>query len=155
LSWITIKEAIVAKLKFAVAVATFALLPISFAYSPKTSHNDDSRCIAAAIFEESRGEGPKGQRAVYDVLTHRALHSGKSFCEVVKAKAQFSFVRTKGIKPYTEERRELLVKTLSTPKVLKRETFTHFYSGPKPKWAYAMKCVKIGNHSFCEGKEKT
>ena len=57
--------------------------------------SDEMRCLAGAIYFESRGEPLAGQLAVGDVVVNRA-ESGRfpaTYCGVVYQRAQFSFVR--------------------------------------------------------------
>lgn len=57
--------------------------------------SDELRCLAGAIYFESRGEPLAGQLAVGDVVVNRA-ESGRfpsTYCGVVYQPAQFSFVR--------------------------------------------------------------
>ena len=57
--------------------------------------DDESSCIATAVYFEARGEPFDGQLAVAEVIMNRAA-SGKyptSYCGVVKQPWQFSFVR--------------------------------------------------------------
>lgn len=57
--------------------------------------SEDMRCLAGAIYFESRGESLPGQLAVGRVIVNRAA-SGRfpnSYCGVVFQRSQFSFVR--------------------------------------------------------------
>nr|WP_248456573.1 cell wall hydrolase [Sphingopyxis sp. MSC1_008] len=66
------------------------------AATPKPAEIDpELRCLAGAVYFESRGESLPGQLAVAHVVINRA-QSGrfpKSLCGVVLQKSQFSFVR--------------------------------------------------------------
>ena len=65
------------------------------AYSVGQPLDEQTNCLATAVYFESRGEPLEGQLAVAEVVMNRAA-SGKypaSWCAVVKQKAQFSFVR--------------------------------------------------------------
>ncbi|WP_241657414.1 cell wall hydrolase [Aurantiacibacter suaedae] len=55
----------------------------------------DIKCLAQAIYFESRGEPLAGQLAVARVVINRAESAAfpDSYCSVVKQRAQFSFVR--------------------------------------------------------------
>lgn len=57
--------------------------------------DEESRCVATAVYFESRGEPLDGQLAVAEVVLNRAASNKypSSWCAVVKQKAQFSFVR--------------------------------------------------------------
>ena len=64
----------------------------------------DLKCLAQAVYFESRGEPMEGQLAVAEVVINRAK-SGlypSSYCDVVTQPAQFSFVRH-GIIPSANE----------------------------------------------------
>ena len=64
-------------------------------YSAGAPLDEQSNCLATAVYFEARGESLEGQLAVARVVMNRAA-SGKypaSWCEVVKQHAQFSFVR--------------------------------------------------------------
>ena len=64
-------------------------------YSTGAPLDEQSNCLATAVYFEARGESLEGQLAVARVVMNRAA-SGKyptSWCEVVKQPAQFSFVR--------------------------------------------------------------
>jgi hypothetical protein len=57
--------------------------------------DEQTNCLATAVYFEARGETVEGQLAVARVVMNRAA-SGRypgSWCEVVKQHAQFSFVR--------------------------------------------------------------
>ena len=57
--------------------------------------SEEMRCLAGAVFFESRGEPLEGQLAVAQVIVNRT-ESGRfpaSYCGVVHQRAQFSFVR--------------------------------------------------------------
>lgn len=59
------------------------------------SLSDEMKCLAGAVYFESRGEPLAGQLAVAQVVINRS-ESGqfpKSYCGVVYQRAQFSFIR--------------------------------------------------------------
>ena len=65
--------------------------------------DDETNCLATAVYFESRGESVEGQLAVAHVVMNRAV-SGRyptDWCGVVKQPAQFSFVRH-GEFPYVD-----------------------------------------------------
>ncbi|WP_247713348.1 cell wall hydrolase [Qipengyuania polymorpha] len=57
--------------------------------------SDEMRCLAGAVYFESRGEPLSGQLAVAQVVINRSESSRfpESYCGVVYQRAQFSFVR--------------------------------------------------------------
>ena len=78
------------------APVTAASLAELVAATPAPAEIDpELRCLAGAVYFESRGESLPGQLAVAHVVINRA-NSGrfpKSLCGVVHQKSQFSFVR--------------------------------------------------------------
>jgi spore germination cell wall hydrolase CwlJ-like protein len=64
-------------------------------YSSGSPLDEQTNCLATAVYFEARGESLEGQLAVARVVMNRAA-SGRypgSWCQVVKQPAQFSFVR--------------------------------------------------------------
>ena len=64
-------------------------------YAANTPLDEESNCLATAVYFEARGESVDGQLAVARVVMNRAA-SGKyppSWCATIKQPAQFSFVR--------------------------------------------------------------
>ena len=64
-------------------------------YSAGSTLDEQTNCLATAVYFEARGESLEGQLAVARVIMNRAA-SGQypaSWCAVVKQPAQFSFVR--------------------------------------------------------------
>lgn len=57
--------------------------------------DDEMRCLATAVYFESKGEPLDGQLAVAQVILNRVEDGrfGRDICSVVKAPKQFSFVR--------------------------------------------------------------
>lgn len=107
-------------------------------------------CLASAIYHEARGEPVKAQRAVAEVVIHRAFKSGKSFCEVVAQKHQFTWYARKGVAKMDAALERMLERAFEHPKVLVNENFLFFYSGKKPMWASKMTCRPIGRLNFCK-----
>ncbi|CCW20182.1 Cell wall hydrolyses involved in spore germination [Sphingobium indicum BiD32] len=67
----------------------------------------DMKCLAGAVYFESKGESLEGQLAVARVIINRA-RSGRfadSLCGVVYQPSQFSFVRGHGMPPIREQSR--------------------------------------------------
>ena len=72
-------------------------------YATNAPLDQETNCLATAVYFEARGESVEGQLAVARVVMNRAA-SGKyptSWCAVVKQPAQFSFVRH-GEFPYAD-----------------------------------------------------
>jgi spore germination cell wall hydrolase CwlJ-like protein len=72
-------------------------------YASNASLDEETNCLATAVYFEARGESLEGQLAVAHVVMNRAS-SGRypsNWCGVVKQPAQFSFVR-RGEFPYVD-----------------------------------------------------
>lgn len=65
------------------------------AQADEEAENEELRCLAGAIYFESRGEPLAGQLAVAEVILNRASSGrfAQSVCGVVTQRGQFSFVR--------------------------------------------------------------
>lgn len=124
--------------------------------SERKFNHSDLECLASVIWHEARGESLAGQRAVYEVVMHRARMFGKSLCEVVKAPKQFSWYGnpTKPILPLTARMRDFLERVKNHPPVLHSHGFRWFFSGQTiPYWAVKMECRVIGGHRFCRERK--
>lgn len=77
---------------------TVAYPTLSAAVAAQDAAADDEqlRCLAGAIYYESRGEPLAGQLAVAEVILNRAASKrfGASVCDVITQPGQFSFVRS-------------------------------------------------------------
>ena len=72
-----------------------ALAELVAAHAGTETANEESECLARAVYWESRGEPLAGQLAVAEVVINRA-RSGRfapTLCGVVRQPSQFSFVR--------------------------------------------------------------
>jgi N-acetylmuramoyl-L-alanine amidase len=72
-------------------------------YATNAALDEQTNCLATAVYFEARGESLEGQLAVAHVVMNRAA-SGRyppDWCSVVKQPAQFSFVR-RGEFPYAD-----------------------------------------------------
>lgn len=107
-------------------------------------------CLASAIYHEARGEHVKAQRAVAEVVLNRAYKSGKSVCEIVAAKRQFSWYTKHKIKVMDQALADMLDEAFKHPRILKNENFLYFYSGQAPYWARHMTCRPLGRLNFCK-----
>jgi spore germination cell wall hydrolase CwlJ-like protein len=116
--------------------------------------DEEAGCLATAIYMEARGEPLKAQRAVLDTVYNRMVQSRSSACEVVTARAQFSWYKGQ-MKPYTREMDRLLKQAINHPRVLRNEKSMWFYSGEPPYWAAEMDCRAIGQLNFCQRTQRT
>lgn len=73
-------------------------------HAAEVAADEESKCLAGAVYFEARAESLEGQLAVAEVVLNRAA-SGEypaTICEVVKQPAQFSFVRDGHFPPIDE-----------------------------------------------------
>jgi cell wall hydrolase len=71
-----------------------SLADLVYENSASTTPDEESECLARAVYWESKGEPLEGQLAVARVIINRA-HSGRfasTLCGVVRQRSQFSFV---------------------------------------------------------------
>jgi spore germination cell wall hydrolase CwlJ-like protein len=122
----------------------------------KATPHTDQQCAATAVFREASSEPPEGQRAVYEVIMHRAKAQRKSPCAVVKQPRQFSWYNGPDtILPYTKRLQDLMKKVKNHPSVLEGPKFRWFFRRElSPSWAGEMDCKEIGSHKFCREKEE-
>lgn len=83
------------------AVAATSLAALVDAHGEAEDVDGDMRCLAGAVYFESKGESLEGQLAVARVVINRAK-SGRfadSLCGVVYQRGQFSFVRGNDMPP--------------------------------------------------------
>ena len=120
--------------------------------------DEQSRCIAVAVYHEARGETAEGQLAVARVIMNRAA-SGlypSDWCSVVKQPWQFSFVRS-GMFPYTDEngtawRRAVGITQLATSgavPTLSTDVLWYHANYVAPSWGRRLnRAAQIGAHIF-------
>jgi spore germination cell wall hydrolase CwlJ-like protein len=135
--------------------ATFDSLDAAVAAQDATS-DDDARCLAGAVYFESKGEPLSGQLAVAQVIINRAK-SGRfpaSVCSVVKQPGQFSFVRG-GTIPDIDASRAGYRTALAVAKVALRAAWDSpapdalfFHARRVAASARMTKVAAIGNHVF-------
>ena len=73
----------------------YPTLAAAVAAQPAEASDEQLRCLAGAIYFESKGEPLAGQLAVAEVILNRvaARRFGETVCDVVTQRGQFSFVR--------------------------------------------------------------
>jgi N-acetylmuramoyl-L-alanine amidase len=120
--------------------------------------DEQTNCLATAVYFEARGESAEGQLAVARVVMNRAA-SGKyptSWCGVVKQPAQFSFVRH-GEFPQADTnsdawRKAEAVAQLAVGNVvpsLSNDVLWYHADYVAPSWGHRLSFVqKIGAHIF-------
>lgn len=93
--------AMAAEAETAAAVSAASLAALVDATSMPAEIDDELRCLAGAVYFESRSESLYGQLAVANVVINRA-ESGRfptTLCGVVFQRSQFSFVRAGRMPP--------------------------------------------------------
>ena len=120
------------------------------AISESSAHIRERRCMAEAIYRESRGEPYKGQLAVGQVVLNRVKHHiyPNSICEVIFQKGQFPWTnKFDGFKA-TQPFLKMADLVLSGKHELSTFKATHFHAtSVNPKWKL-IKVARIGNHIF-------
>lgn len=118
--------------------------------------DEATRCLASAIYFESKGEPVDGQLAVAEVIINRAK-SGRfpaDVCEVVRQRGQFSFVRG-GVIPAVEPARAAYRTALAVARVAMVKAWES--SAPRALYFHARRIAAsarmvlvaaIGNHLF-------
>jgi len=117
--------------------------------------NADMRCLATAVYFESKGEPLDGQLAVAQVIMNRVASArfGDSVCDVVKAPKQFSFVRGGELQKPTNERQFGTARAIAW--IAMNDAWnrivgsaTHFHAlTVRPGWKL-QRIAAIGNHIF-------
>lgn len=69
---------------------------------PSICFANEAKCLAWAMHAEARGESHKGMELVGHVILNRAQKQGKSVCDVIRQRGQFSFYK-KGATPKFDE----------------------------------------------------
>lgn len=116
----------------------------------------DLRCLAGAVYFESKGESLEGQLAVARVIINRA-RSGRfadSLCGVVFQRGQFSFVRGGDIPPVRAESRDWR-EAVAIAQIALKDSWDSLAEGAlffharrvSPGWGKARLAV-IDNHVF-------
>jgi spore germination cell wall hydrolase CwlJ-like protein len=87
------------------AVEATSLAALVDTYGDAEDVEGDMRCLAGAVYFESKGESLEGQLAVARVVINRAKSGrfAKSLCGVVYQRGQFSFVRGNEMPPIRTE----------------------------------------------------
>ncbi len=129
----------------------------------KKASQNDSDCLAQAVYYEARGEGIDGMRAVAQVILNRVRHPAfpKSICGVVyqganrRVSCQFSFtcsgIMGRPVEAYNWRRaREVASAALEGYVMKSVGTATHFHATyVAPGWSNTMVRVgTVGSHVF-------
>lgn len=108
--------------------------------------SSETHCLAIAIHKEARGESPRGQRAVYDVILNRMRERGLSACAVIKQTGQLPWAASIKIWKATEAmlNRLEIIETFVEPSV--PDNVMYFNNAPFRKIGKFY--TKIGNQWF-------
>jgi N-acetylmuramoyl-L-alanine amidase len=138
------------------ATDKFASLADAVAAQDSDAADDNLRCLASAIYFESKGEPVAGQLAVAEVIINRS-RSGRfasDLCGVVKQRGQFSFVRG-GTIPAIDADRPAYRTALAVAKVALTEAWNSaaagalfFHARRVAPAARFTRVAAIGNHVF-------
>lgn len=122
----------------------------------------DLACLAEALYFEARGEGPKGQAAVAEVILNRVDSHAfpANVCGVINQPAQFSYTigGSKTIRNKSAYNRVLLVAQaalIGAPRDLTSGA-TYFHTpNVRPAWSHRFdRTVQIGRHIFYRGNHR-
>jgi N-acetylmuramoyl-L-alanine amidase len=134
----------------------FGSLADAVAAQDATGADESIRCLAGAIYFESKGEPLAGQLAVANVIINRTK-SGRfptDMCSVIKQRGQFGFVR-RGLIPSIDQGRAAWRTAIAVAKV----ALAAMWDSPAPKALYfntpdrvpaarLTRIASIGNHIF-------
>ena len=153
---IPFSDDVTAQAQPAVEPDRFETLAAAVAAQDAADADEPTRCLAGAIYFESKGEPIDGQLAVAEVVINRA-RSGRyppDVCGVVKQRGQFSFVRDGEI-PVIDTDRAHYRTALAVAKVAMGKAWES--SAPQALYFHArrvaasgrmVKVAAIGNHVF-------
>ncbi|KQT35407.1 cell wall hydrolase [Sphingomonas sp. Leaf412] len=128
---------------------------LAAAVAAQTAHAEDEavRCLAGAIYFESRGEPLAGQLGVAQVILNRA-ESGRfadNVCDVITQRGQFGFVRGGRIPPVptnADWRRAVAVAKVAMADAWDGPAERALYFNTSRPGGAKVKVAAIGNHLF-------
>lgn len=126
-------------------------------HAAATTPDEESECLARAVYFESRGEPLAGQLAVAEVIINRA-RSGRfaaTFCGVVRQPYQFSFVR-RGYIPQPPRGSRDWLRAVAIARIATGELAQGGAEGAlffharriNPGWRRLTRIATVGNHVF-------
>ncbi|MBB3764244.1 cell wall hydrolase [Sphingomicrobium lutaoense] len=119
--------------------------------------DEEGRCLANAVYFEARGESLEGQLAVADVVLNRAASNKypSSWCDVVKQRAQFSFVQNRRFPRITENKAWETAKAVAriamddAHEIVPSDVLWYHADYVAPSWGKRLsKVAKVGVHIF-------
>ncbi|WP_293359389.1 cell wall hydrolase [Phenylobacterium sp.] len=128
----------------------------------KARRRADLDCLTTAVYYEARGESPRGQAAVAQVVMNRVKHPAfpKSVCAVVfqgagRKGCQFSFACDGSMRKHREilawnRAREVATRALAGAARAEVGAATHFHTtAVSPMWApHMLRVANVGAHVF-------
>lgn len=125
-------------------------------------HTASLLCLTDNIWYESRGEGKVGMQLVAEVTINRSIHSGKSICEVIYSKAQFSWTNKshtklrkstaeRFVQPSYRVAKDIAYKTIQghSDRFLPRTARWYHSHKVKPIWRHELqKVAEVNRHIF-------
>lgn len=134
---------------FTIVLLLWSMLNI--AEAKQDSYNQKVRCLAEAVWRESRGEGYWGQIAVAQVVVNRAKSNQfpDNICDVIFQPGQFPWTKGwKGVWKADKHSYEIARKVLAGRHHLKPFNALFFHATyVNPNWN-RKKLAQIGNHIF-------
>lgn len=137
-------------------VVAYPTLAAAVAAQSNAATDEQLRCLATAIYFESKGEPLAGQLAVAQVILNRAANGrfGRDACSVVTQRGQFSFVRG-GVVPSVDDSRAQYRIAIAVAKVALADAWDgeadnalYFHARRvAPAWKKT-RVAAIGNHVF-------
>ena len=137
------------------AADTLAEMVADIGAAGAPSLEQQERCLASAVYYESKGEPLNGQLAVAQVVLNRVANGrfGQDICAVVKAPKQFGFVRGGHFAPPARDRQWAIAKAIALiaigggwPEIA--PDATHFHATRvNPRWNLRQ-VATIGGHIF-------
>lgn len=139
-----------------VAARSFASLSEAVAAQDGAVADEHLRCLASAVYFESRGEPLAGQLAVAQVILNRAT-SGRypaTACGVITQRGQFGFVR-RGVIPAVDASHSAFRTAVAVAKVAMSRAWVAeqaasamFFNGVRAARVGTRRIATIGNHAF-------
>ena len=117
----------------------------------------EGNCLATAVYFEARGESLEGQLAVADVVLNRADSEQypDDWCEVVKQKAQFSFVQNRqfpqirDMESWEKAKAVARIAIDGADEIVRGDVLWYHADYVKPVWRHNLSEVtKVGVHIF-------
>jgi N-acetylmuramoyl-L-alanine amidase len=123
------------------------------AMSPADAGDSDMRCLATAVYFESRGEPLEGQLAVAQAILNR-VESGRyadSVCNVINQPGQFSFSRNRAPAGGGDWRTAQAIARIAADNMWREVAprANSFHAARlSPGWRDKVRVAQIGNHIF-------